>query len=596
MSVEELTQQWLKWDKNPETRAEVEALVAKGAEGEAELKKIMCKRIAFGTAGLRGPMRAGFACMNNLIVQQASQGLACSVLELVPDALKKPIVIGYDGRHHSKEFAAVTAAVFVKKGFHVLLFRDIVPTPFVPYCLVQRGCAAGVMVTASHNPKQDNGYKVYWTNGCQIISPVDESIASNIMKNLEPWDLPALDSEEAKALVSDPLDDIFARYVQDSFKNLCHNAEYDAKLVAEGKAPKIVYTAMHGVGTKFVYRVVDEFKLAPLIPVKEQIDPDPDFSTVTFPNPEEGKGALALAMKTADENGAKVIIANDPDADRLALAEKQPDGTWKIFCGNEIGTILGTWSWEQYKKAHPGVKPADCCCVSTAVSSCMLEKICKVEGMDYETTLTGFKWIGNAAKRHMEEKKQNFIFGYEEAIGFLIGDMSLDKDGVRAIGVICELYYRLSQEGKSFMDYLNEQYIKYGYFTTCNRYFFCYDPALLKKIFLRLRQDKKYPTEVGRWKVKRVRDVTTGYDSGEPDLKSKLPVTPGTEMITLFFENGCVCTLRGSGTEPKLKYYIELNGDFAKKADIDAELREMVATVPYITLQPVENGLTIPKE
>jgi len=596
MSVEELTQQWLKWDKNPETRAEVEGLVAKGAEGVEELKKIMCKRIAFGTAGLRGPMRAGFACMNNLIVQQASQGLACSVLELVPDALKKPVVVGYDGRHHSKEFAEVTARVFAKKGFHVLLFGSIVPTPFVPYCVLQRNAAAGVMVTASHNPKQDNGYKVYWSNGCQIISPVDESIASNIMKNLDPWELPAVDSEEYKALVSDPLDDIFDRYVKDSVKNLCYTADFNARLVAEGKAPKIVYTAMHGVGTQFVNRTVDAFKVAPLIPVKEQVEPDPDFPTVAFPNPEEGKGALALAMKTADENGAKLIIANDPDADRLALAEKQPDGNWKIFCGNEIGTILSTWAWEQYKKAHPEVKPADCCCISTAVSSGMLEKICKVEGMDYETTLTGFKWIGNAAKRHMEEKKQNFIFGYEEAIGFLIGDMSLDKDGVRSTGVMCELYYHLSQEGKSVMEYLNDQYKKYGYFTTCNRYFFCYDPAVLAKIFRRLREDKKYPTEVGRWKVKRVRDVTIGYDSGEADLKSKLPVTPGTEMITLFFDNGCVCTLRGSGTEPKLKYYIELNGDFAKKADIDAELREMVATVPYITLQPKENGLTLPKD
>jgi len=596
MSVEELTQQWLKWDKNPETRAEVEGLVAKGADGVEELKKIMCKRIAFGTAGLRGPMRAGFACMNNLIVQQASQGLVCSVLELIPDALKKPIVVGYDGRHHSKEFAEVTARVFVKKGFHVLLFRHIVPTPFVPYCLLQRGCAAGVMVTASHNPKQDNGYKVYWENGCQIISPVDESIASNISKNLEPWDLPAIDSEEAKALISDPLDDIFQRYVDDSVKNMCYTPDFNAKLVAEGKAPKIVYTAMHGVGTEFVYRTVDAFKIAPLIPVKEQIDPDPDFSTVTFPNPEEGKGALALAIKTAEENGAKFIIANDPDADRLALAEKQPDGNWKIFCGNEIGTILGTWVLQQYKKAHPDVKPADCCCVSTAVSSGMLERICQVEGLDYETTLTGFKWIGNAALRHMKEKKQNFLFGYEEAIGFLIGEMSLDKDGVRASGVMCELYYHLAQEGKSVMDYLNEQYAKYGYFITYNRYFYCYDPVVLAKIFTRLRKDKKYPTEIGRWKVKRVRDVTIGYDSAEPDFKCKLPVTPGTEMITFFFENGCVCTFRGSGTEPKLKYYIELNGDYAKKDEIAAEHREMVANVPYIALQPKENNLSLPKD
>lgn len=584
--------QWLEWDKDPSTREEINSLVK--AENWDELRKRLCKRIAFGTAGLRGKMQAGFFCMNNLTVQEASQGLAVSVKELIPGSLEQAVVIGYDGRHHSKEFAALTAHVFATAGFKdIKLYSAVVPTPFVPYGVMQYKACVGVMVTASHNPKLDNGYKVYWNNGCQIVSPIDTTIARNIELNLAPWTL--CDAATLEAAVSDPLADISERYYADSAEHLCHDKDANKAAVAAGKAPKIVYTAMHGVGARYVAAVFERFGLAPYIGVEEQLQPDPEFPTVEFPNPEEGRKPLALAMKKADATGAKVLIATDPDADRLAVAEKSaPNGEWRIFTGDQIGTIVAGWVWETYRKRHPEVKPAECSMITTAVSSKFLPALCKKEGITFEETLTGFKWIGTCAAKHIA-RGQHFLFGYEEAIGYLISEMSLDKDGVRTAGFFGELYYHLSAQGRTLSDYLAELYEKYGYFKTCNKYFFCYDPALTNTIFDRIRA--AYPKKIGgRWNVAHIRDLTVGYDDNQPDNKPILPVSKSTQMITFFFENGCTATLRGSGTEPKLKYYIELSGEYAKRDEIDKELLEMVAAITQECLEPEKNGLIRPSD
>jgi len=591
LSLEELAKQWTKWDKNPETRAEVQTLL--DSHNTEELEKIMTPRIAFGTAGLRGTMRAGFHSMNDLVIQQTSQGLAEAVKKYVKDALSRPVVIGYDGRHHSKNFAKIASQCLVKAGFKVLLFRDVVPTPFVPFCCGLKKCACGIMVTASHNPKADNGYKVYWENACQITEPYDKYIAATIEDYLEPWDLPDVESEEYKSHVEDPYDEVFTEYVEAAKRTVSFTPEENVKVSSSPDAPKIVYSAMHGVGTEFVKRAIKSFGLQDLILVERQCYPDPEFSTVAFPNPEEGKGSLELSIKTANEHGADLILANDPDADRLAVAERMENGEWKIFSGNELGAIIGAWYWRQWHKKHPDVAPKDCCCVSTAVSSCMLGTICEKEGIDYEETLTGFKWIGNVAKRHMNAG-QHFIFGFEEAIGFLPGEMSLDKDGVRTACLFCELYNYLRSNNTTVVKYLDSLYKEYGYHLCKSKYFFCYDPALLRAIFARIREGG-YPKKIGRWNVVNVRDVTLGTDTRTEDGKSRLPVTPSTEMITFYFENGCVATLRGSGTEPKLKYYVELRGKLENKEQVEAEHTEMVQAIVDQCLEPERNGLVPPK-
>jgi len=586
--VQAKAEQWLQWDKNPEDRAQIESLLKAG--DEAELSKRLSTRIQFGTAGLRGPMKAGFSCMNDLTIIQASQGLAVYLEKVVDDAKNRGVAIGYDGRYHSKDFAHLTAATFLSRGFVVYLYSTIVATPLVPYCCSQKNCAAGVMVTASHNPKNDNGYKVYWETGCQIIPPHDEGIAAAIEENLVPWGVD-INSAEGHPLRRDPLVELSEKYFKDIARDFCNHPEANAK-----SQHKIVFTAMHGVGAPWVAKSFEAFNLPPYIPVKEQINPDPEFPTVAFPNPEEGKGALTLAMKTADENGAKVIFANDPDADRLAVAEKQPNGEWRIFSGNELGSILGHWVWIHHLKRNPGFDRSKGLMIASTVSSKFLKGMAAKEGFRFDEALTGFKWIGHRGI-DLEKEGYEYIFGFEEAIGFMIGKTCWDKDGVRTAAVFAEMYVHYADQGISIAQQLYNLYSTYGFYESKVHYYFCYDPNTMTKIFDRIRQDQKYPTSIGngKYKIVGVRDLTTGYDTDQPDHKAVLPVSASSHMITFTFENGCSATLRGSGTEPKLKYYVELCGS-DNPAAVRERLMDMVALIIEEFLEPEKNGLVKPRD
>jgi phosphomannomutase len=288
-------------------------------------------------------MEAGFSRMNDLTVIQASQGLCLYVLEHVENAKERGVVIGHDHRHHSNDFARLTAGVFLSKGVKVYAYKDLVHTPMVPFGVKSLNAACGIMITASHNPKKDNGYKVYWENACQIIPPHDEGIAQMIHDNLEPW-VWDYKSFENPALV-DPTEELVPAYFKE-VDSLC--IAKDANAASE---TKFVYTAMHGVGYPFAKQVFERFGFKPLIPTTEQVLPDPEFPTVVFPNPEEGKGALALAFKAAEEAGASVVFANDPDADRFTVAEKQASGEWILFTGNQIGTMFACNALDNWRSS-----------------------------------------------------------------------------------------------------------------------------------------------------------------------------------------------------------------------------------------------------
>eukprot|EP01122_Echinamoeba_exundans_P010951 TRINITY_DN420_c0_g1_i1.p1 TRINITY_DN420_c0_g1~~TRINITY_DN420_c0_g1_i1.p1 ORF type:complete len:536 (+),score=130.88 TRINITY_DN420_c0_g1_i1:497-2104(+) len=535
-------------------------------------------------------MRAGFANMNDLTVIQASQGLAVYVEKTFPDAKSKGVVIGYDGRHNSHDFAHWAAATFASRGFKVYLFGRIVPTPLVAFGVLAKKTACGIMVTASHNPKDDNGYKVYWDNGAQIVEPHDKGISEAIEANLQPWGVDP-HSVKSNPLVEDPTDSVLDAYfkrIQEWSFHSKDNASRDLK---------IVYTAMHGVGKECATRAFAAFNLKPFHPVPQQIEPHPDFPTVPFPNPEEGKGALKLSMELGDKENAPIVIANDPDADRLAAAERQPNGQWRVFNGNELGILIAHWSWTQYKAKHPDVDPAKCFVVASTVSSKMLQAMAKAEGLKFYETLTGFKWIGNKAIEE-HNKGNKCIFCFEEAIGYMVGDACWDKDGIRAAAVFGEFASWVYAHGKNVSAYLDDLYAKYGFFATNNRYFFCYEPEKLPLIFGEMRNGGKYVDTCGRFKISSIRDLTTpGYDSTQPDKKPILPVSRGTEMITFHFENGAVATLRGSGTEPKLKYYTELPGAPGVDSKIvEAELSELVQEIIKHFLQPEKWGLQKPKD
>lgn len=422
------------------------------------------------------------------------------------------------------------------------------------------GALCGVMITASHNPKDDNGYKVYWENGCQIIPPHDEGIAEHIRDNLTPIQL---DLE----ILSQALD-VREKMVSEYYSfltTLVHHRDDNAETRVS-----FCYTAMHGVGYPFAKRAAEISGIKRLIATAAQVEPDPAFPTVAFPNPEEGKGALKLAIEAAEECNCTVILANDPDADRLAVAEKDAlTGQWIVLNGNQLGTILGHYLFTEASQRNV----SKIAMVNSTVSSKMLGMIANMEGFHHVETLTGFKWIGNMVAE-LERDGFSVPFAYEEAIGYMCGGMMVkDKDGVSALVSVVEMTVQLAKRGLGLLQYLDTLYKKYGYFVSNNSYFISSDQVAINTCFDRIRYGAEpkrdtvsskhkyvlqYPTTIGGLTVSSVRDLTIGYDSSTADQLPTLPVSSSSQMITFkFADQAGEVTLRTSGTEPKVKYYIE---------------------------------------
>nr|AAH76840.1 Pgm2l1-prov protein [Xenopus laevis] len=586
---------WIKWDKNPKTLALVKQMVADGKK--EELQACFGSRMEFGTAGLRAAMGPGISQMNDLTIIQTTQGFCRYLEKNISDLKERGVVIGYDARAHpasggsSKRFARLAATTFVSQGIKVYMFSDITPTPFVPYAVTHLNLCAGIMVTASHNPKQDNGYKVYWENGAQIIPPHDSGIAQSIEKNLEPWPTAWGDTLiDDSSLLQDPYQSINKDYFEDIQKHCFHRDINKASKV------KFVHTSVHGVGHKFVQSAFQAFGFSPPLPVEEQKDPDPEFTTVKYPNPEEGKGVLKLSFALAEEKGVRIILANDPDADRLAVAEKQESGEWKVFSGNELGALLGWWIFTCWKEKHQDSEAVkNVYMLASTVSSKILRAIAVKEGFHFEETLTGFKWMGNRAKQLIDQGK-TVLFAFEEAIGYMCCPFVLDKDGVSAAVIAAELASYLATKNVTLTQQLNLIFNKYGYHISRNSYFICHDQKTINDLFEHLRNyngEKAYPKLCGKFEVSSVRDLTTGYDSNQPDNKAILPTSKSSQMITFTFANGGVATMRTSGTEPKIKYYAELcaapgNSDFDV---LKKELDDLADAIEEHFFQPEKNKL-----
>nr|CAJ2472244.1 unnamed protein product [Leishmania braziliensis] len=548
-SLDAKVQQWLAWDRDPTTRQVIESLAAK--KETAELRRRLERRMKFDTAGLRSTMGAGNAYMNSLTVLQTAQGLAAYMKQqFSPTELLRGIVIGYDGRHHSRKFGEITATVMHQQGIKTYLYAHCVPTPFVPYGIRFLKALAGVMVTASHNPKEYNGLKVYWTNGAQIVAPLDASIAAFIKASRTP-----LESSWAPFTATDHVDPYDAVF-EDYFATL--RSSYVP--ASDASAVRFTFTAMHGVGTRFTTYGLQHVLGLPashLSVVAEQAEPNPDFPTVRFPNPEEGRSAFALSFATAERHGASVVLANDPDADRLGVAERLSDGEgWHVLTGNEIGALLGWWAMERAR--WKGIALDHCLLMSTVVSSCILKTMTLKEGAQYSETLTGFKFIGNKAMERRAREGLQTLFAYEEAIGFMWGDRVMDKDGVTAAVVVADLACYLRKERHcSLLEHLQSLYRQYGYHFTYNSYVTTDDPAKIALLLQSIRTavSGKYPTHVAGRPVTRVVDFAAQVDTAAPLGR---PSLGKTSMITLHVDGGMQITIRGSGTEPKIKWYAEL--------------------------------------
>ncbi|XP_030633648.1 glucose 1,6-bisphosphate synthase [Chanos chanos] len=587
--------QWITWDKNPLTRAQIEGLVQDGCV--EDLRRRLCSRMSFGTAGLRAAMGAGFSRINDLTVIQSTQGMYKYLAKCFSDLGSRGVVVGYDTRGQatsgctSERLARLTAAVLLSKDIPVYLFSTYVPTPFVPYAVKKLEAAAGVMITASHNRKEDNGYKVYWQNGAQISSPHDKEILRCIEESTEPWPDSWNESlVESSPLRRDPLGDVSCWYMEE-LRTVCFHRELNAN-----SPLRFVHSSFHGVGHGYVQQAFKAFGFPPPIPVPEQQDPDPDFSTVSCPNPEEGESVLELSLRLAEREGARVVLATDPDADRLAVAEQCSMCGWKVFTGNELAALLGWWMLFNWKESHPD--PADTkrmYMLATTVSSKILSAFARIEGFHFEETLPGFKWIGN--KIHELTKTGNeVIFSFEESIGFLCGTMLPDKDGVSAAVVVAEMAAYLNNQNLTLNQQLEHIYEIYGYHISKTSYVICNDPPTVKRIFSRLRNfegENVYPKSCSGYCITHIRDVTTGYDSSQPDKKCVLPVSRSSQMITFTFQNGIVATLRTSGTEPKIKYYTEFCAPPGKSdiSTLEEELKKVSNALVEEFLEPEKNNL-----
>uniref|UniRef100_A0AAZ3P8F9 Phosphoglucomutase 2 n=1 Tax=Oncorhynchus tshawytscha TaxID=74940 RepID=A0AAZ3P8F9_ONCTS len=519
--LDQAINQWLQFDKNPQTVALVQGLVKEGAVGE--LWRCFGSRMEFGTAGLRAAMGPGISCMNDLTIIQTTQGFCKYLEQCFGQSLKeRGVVVGFDARAHppsggsSRRFASLAAAVFSCRGVPVHLFCDITPTPFVPFAVSHLGLCAGVMVTASHNPKQDNGYKVYWENGAQIVPPHDKGISVAIEANLEPWpeswDITSLSHSP---LLKDPFQDIHTEYYR-TIQQHCHHRD-----INKSSEVKIVHTSVHGVGHAFVQSAFKAFDLRPPYAVEEQKDPDPEFPTVKYPNPEEGKGVLVSHINPEEGRGSWSVIST--------LRRGGGSWSWRVFSGNELGALLGWWVYQCWKQTNPDQSTVKSVyMLASTVSSKILRAIALKEGFHFEETLTGFKWMGNRARELLDQNKIHTLHTYythtstvhythadfEEAIGYMCGSAVLDKDGVSAAAI----NITLSQQ-------LTAVYEEYGYHITKNSYFICHDQAVIRAMFDRLRhydnqEDVSYPRQCGGVAITAVRDLTTGYDSSQADNKA----------------------------------------------------------------------------
>ncbi|MDH6110846.1 phosphomannomutase [Kitasatospora sp. MAP12-15] len=517
-------QQWLAEDPDPQTRAELAALLA--GPDEAALAERFADRLQFGTAGLRGELGAGPMRMNRSVVIRAAAGLAAYVRAAGEGDL---VVVGYDARHKSYDFARDTAAVMVGAGLRAALLPHPLPTPVLAFAIRHLGAAAGVMVTASHNPPQDNGYKVYLGDGSQIVPPADAQIAAEIDAVASLADVP-LAAEGWQVLDQQVVDAYLAR----------------ALTVVDPAGPRdldVVYTPLHGVGRDVLVAAFARAGFPAPTVVAEQAEPDPDFPTVAFPNPEE-PGAMDLAFATAAAVGPDLVIANDPDADRCAVAV--PDASspvgWRMLRGDEVGALLGAALVAQGAKGT---------FATTIVSSTLLGRIAAAAGLPYGETLTGFKWISRA---------EGLRYGYEEALGYCVDpDGVRDKDGVTAALVIAELAADLKRSGRTLTDLLDELALAHGLHATDQLSARVEDLSLIADAMARLREQP--PTVLAGLRVDRADDLATG----SPEL-------PPTDGLRYYLSGEAVraarIVVRPSGTEPKIKCYLEVVLPVASAADL----------------------------
>ena len=573
--MEEYRVRYEQWLNDPfideETKAELRSI----ADNEMEIKERFFKELEFGTGGLRGIIGNGSNRLNQYTVGKASQGLANYILK--EGTQDKGVAIAYDSRFMSPEFAEVAGLIFAANGIPAFVYPSLRPVPMLSFAVRELGCTAGVVLTASHNPPEYNGYKVYWADGAQVVAPRDKGIITEVNAVTDFGMIKRMDRAEAEAkklfnLIGEEVDEAFDKNVQASLMN-------HEMIQRMGDKLNIVYTPLHGSGNMPVRRNLEKAGFKNVYIVKEQEMPDSSFSTVDYPNPEDVK-VFAMAQELAAKVDADVLIGTDPDADRVGAMVKDDKGEFVALTGNHVGALATEYILSQRKEQ--GRLPENGAVIKTIVSTEMITPICEAYGVEKMDVLTGFKFIGEKIKGFEETGSYQYLYGFEESYGCLGGTYARDKDAVYAAVLICEMAAYYKEKGMTLYEALLALYEKYGYYREGVKSLTMKGLEGMERIALIMKTFRENtPAELGGFKVVVAKDyktqvfknLVTGEESGSP-----LPVS---DVLHYTLEDGTWVCIRPSGTEPKLKFYIGVKADSlqaaqdkvdALNADIDAKI------------------------
>lgn len=530
-----------------DSKTKEELIAIKGNEKEIEDR--FYKELEFGTGGLRGLIGAGSNRMNVYTIRKATQGIANYINETETE--EKSVVIAYDSRNMSEEFAKETALCFNANGIKTYLFVSLRPTPELSFAVRRLNCTAGIVITASHNPAKYNGYKVYWRGGCQITSPFDKDLIGYVNKVTDYSSIKTMTQQKAKKsglfnIIGEEIDNEFIKHITNiSFTN--------ENLDKEKANLNIVYTPLHGAGNIPVLRVLNKSGFKKVFAVKEQQTPNGDFPTVKSPNPEE-PSAFFLALKYAKEKNADIVLATDPDADRLGLYVKDKEGVYRRFNGNMIASLMVEYILSQLKENNQ--IPQNGVIVKTIVTTNMLKEIGKHYNVETEEVLTGFKYIGEKINKYEEQGTKKYIFGAEESYGFLPDTYVRDKDALSSVRVLCEMCAYYKKQGKDLCEVMEEMYNTYGYYQEDLSYIVMkgVDGAeKIRNIMERVREN--LPKTIGNKKVISVKDYLSSKETDLETNEIRNIELNKSDVLYFTLENQCSFCLRPSGTEPKIKLY-----------------------------------------
>lgn len=554
-------EEYKKWCESPEFDEQTKKELLEIKDDTKEIEDRFYKELEFGTAGLRGVIGAGTNRMNKYTVGKATQGLANYIIE--QGTQNKGVAISYDSRRMSKEFSLQTALILNANGIKTYLFENLRPVPELSFAVRNLGCTAGVMITASHNPPKYNGYKVYWDDGSQIVSPRDKDIIGKVRAVENYNEIKEISEEEAK---KSGLFNIIGTEMDEKYLSVLKSKVLNPEIVKEqGKDLKVVYTPLHGTGNTVAERLLNEIGLQNVYVVPEQKDPDGNFPTVDYPNPEDKK-AFKLALELAQKVDSDVVLATDPDADRLGIfAKDTKSGKYMEYTGNMSALLIAEYRISQMKEK--GILPDDGMFVTTIVSSELAKAIAKYYNLECIEVLTGFKNIGAVMKKAEENKDKTYVFGFEESYGCLIGDYARDKDGIAAVMALCEAACYYKSKGKTLWDAMNDIYEKYGYYKETQVSIVMEGAEGAQKIKDMMTNMRNTDIEkIGDYKVLTFKDVDKDIVKNMQTGEVTKTGLPRSNVLYYELENNSWCCVRPSGTEPKIKLYMGVKGNSTEDA------------------------------